>query len=174
MEEGDKQVTNEEKEKKLVAYMKNYGLLNTNKTELAKKIGWSRKTLYKRIHKNLKRLSGESLNTIWMELDIASKQAINEARKILFTSTDDMVKLRAILVISEIIEKYTKLMESFGKKPKIPDQLELRQMNMNINKEIREYQAIFNKLTPQENEKIKIILAKSLEVKNGIEQDNFG
>jgi len=131
---------------------------------LAERYGVSQQQICKDLEIILTTVPKEVLNEIFFEFFSADQKAQIELRKIMQKGSVDE-KLKAISIMIQLQNAFTNLLEKYGRKPIIPDKVELvRQRNDlgDIDKDIKEYAAIFQKLTKEEQDKLKMALLSRL------------
>lgn len=109
-----------ERREKIKDMILSKGLWSLNKKQLARDFKVSYPTIYSDIRAILKKIPDEKIEEIGYELNQSFKEALSIARKLL-RSKDDMMALKAVDVITKVIDKYTSFLEAFGKKPEIMD-----------------------------------------------------
>jgi hypothetical protein len=77
------------------------------------------------------------------------------------TTTRD--KLTAIGMLNDTLKTQVAILEAYGRKAKTIEKIEIRETSRSINQEIGEYKAIFEKLTPEEREKMDKVLFREEE-----------
>lgn len=106
----------------MIEIAKKIGLWNINQTEFSKKYGVSQRMIGKDLRWVIGHMRLTKIREIQIEIDIASKNAINEAIKIMYTATDPKIKLNAINTLMNATTKYTEFLEAYGMKQKVPEQ----------------------------------------------------
>jgi hypothetical protein len=110
-------------------------------------------------------LPDKVLNEIFFEFFSADQKAQIELRKILQKGSVDE-KLKAVSIMIQLQNAFTNLLEKYGRKPVVPDKVELVEAKdpwKNFDKEVKEYASIFEKLTEEEQYKLKMALLEGLE-----------
>jgi len=102
------------------------GLWSLNKKKLARDFKVSYPTIYNDIKAILKKIPDDKIEEIGYELNQSFKEALSIARRLL-KRKDDLLKLRAIDVLTKVIDRYTGFLEAFGRKPVTPDKLDINQ-----------------------------------------------
>jgi len=102
------------------------GLWSLNKKKLARDFKVSYPTTYNDIKVILKEIPDDKIGEIGYELNQSFKEALSIARRLL-KRKDDSLKLRAIDVLTKVIDRYTGFLEAFGKKSVTPDKLDINQ-----------------------------------------------
>jgi len=102
------------------------GLWSLNKKQLARDFRVSYPTIYNDIRAILKNILDDKIEEIGYELNQSFKESLFTARK-LMKSKNDSLKLKAIDVLTKAIDRYTAFLEAFGKKPKLPNRLNIEQ-----------------------------------------------
>ena len=102
------------------------GLWSLNKKKLARDFQVSYPTIYNDIKVILREIPDDKIEEIGYELNQSFKEALSIARRLL-KRKDDLLKLKAIDVLTRVIDRYTVFLEAFGKKPVTPDKLDINQ-----------------------------------------------
>jgi len=102
------------------------GLWSLNKKKLARDFQVSYPTIYNDIKVILREIPDDKIEEIGYELNQSFKEALSIARRLL-KRKDDSLKLRAIDVLTKVIDRYTGFLEAFGKKSVTPDKLDINQ-----------------------------------------------
>ncbi len=102
------------------------GLWSLNKKKLARDFQVSYPTIYNDIKVILREIPDDKIEEIGYELNQSFKETLSIARRLL-KRKDDSLKLRAIDVLTKVIDRYTVFLEAFGKKPVMSDKLDINQ-----------------------------------------------
>lgn len=102
------------------------GLWSLNKEELARDFRVSRPTIYNDIKAILSEIPDDKIEEIGYELNQSFKEALSISRRLL-KNEEDSFKLKAIDVLTKVIDRYSTFLEAFGKKPKIVETLNILQ-----------------------------------------------
>jgi len=131
---------------------------------LAERYGVSQQQIGKDLEIIFTTLSGKVLNEIFFEFFSADQKAQIELRKIIQKGSVDE-KLKAVSIMIQLQNAFTNLLEKYGRKPIVPDKVEFvkqRDEWKNFDKDIKEYATIFQKLTKEEQDKLKMTLLNSM------------
>jgi hypothetical protein len=102
------------------------GLWSLNKKQLARDFGVSYPTIYGDIKAIVKTIPDDKVEVIGYELNQSFKDALSTARGLL-NQNDDLMKLRAVEVLTKAIDRYIVFLEAFGKKSKVVETLNILQ-----------------------------------------------
>jgi len=126
---------------------------------LAERYGVSQQQISKDVARIFTTIPKRVLDEIFFEFFSADQKAQNELRKILNEGTTDE-KLRAISVMIQLQNAFTSLLEKYGKKPVVPDKIELEDKTFkytwkDVEKHTKKYEKMLEKLTEEEREMLK-------------------
>ena len=97
-----------------------------NRDELARDFRVSRPTIYNDIKAILSEIPDDKIEEIGYELNPSFKEALSISRRLL-KNKEDLFKLKAIDVLTKVIDRYLTFLEAFGKKPKIAETVNIQQ-----------------------------------------------
>lgn len=106
-----------ERRKQIAEIMNKQGIWCINKTDLANKLGVSRKTIYNDIHRICENASDEDISEISFQLRYYFKELLSISQKYI-NSEDGHLAINAVRALTTAIDTFTRFLESFGyKKP---------------------------------------------------------
>ena len=111
---------------KIRIYIQEMGLWNISKTQMAREFGVSETQIRRDIKKIIKEIPGDKIKEPLVELFNAYIKSMKELRKILLRGTTSE-KLKAINTILHLGDKFTRLLEDYGLKAKIADELKVKE-----------------------------------------------
>jgi len=105
-----------------------------NKSALAKEFGVSRQTIHSDLQEIFESVEYDDLKTNALAFNIyfCHKKSLMELMKIISTSQNADLTIRAAYAMSTVIEKFTNFLEAFGMKPRTPDKLEVKTVGVDI------------------------------------------
>lgn len=104
------------------------GLWNINKTQLAEKFGVTHGMISKDVKKIIKLIPKEKLEQVAPEFLMAYIKGMKEMRKILVQG-DNKEKIMATKAVADLGDKFTKLLEDYGYKGKVVEEIKLQFIN---------------------------------------------
>jgi len=132
----------EERREQIERLIRAAGIWNLDRKDLGARYGVSRQTIDKDVNFIVGHMNPGDLRTIKIQLDIASKKAINEALVVLATALDHKTKLDAANTVSKLVQNYTEFAEAYGmKEPIVRNQINITKneaMQVNIASNIHE------------------------------------
>ena len=114
---------------KIRRLIKNVGLWNVNKSALAREYGVAEVQIRRDVKKIISEIPSNKLRETTWEFFHAYKKAEKEIRKILIEGTRKE-KLMAIRELTNLGDKFTKLLEDYGLKDKIAEKIEVNDSNI--------------------------------------------
>lgn len=118
-------VTNtKDRREELKKIIEEIGLWNINKTQLGEKFGVTRQQIIKDVDKIIKQIPKEKLEQVAPEFLMAYIKGLKEMRKILVQG-DNREKIMATKAVADLGEKFTKLLEDYGYKGKVAEEIKI-------------------------------------------------
>ena len=111
----------QERREIIINLIKRIGLGNIHRGQLAKELDIDEKTLYTDIKRIIREWSLEDIKIKGLKFDAALDAALRAAHKGLMTSNKPAAKSAARRDIAMLVERYTKFMEDFKFKEKVPE-----------------------------------------------------
>lgn len=155
-----KRLSSKDRRTDLVKIIREVGLWRLpSQQRLAERYGVSQQQISKDIGRIFTTIPKRVLDEIFFEFFTADQKAQNELRRILNEGSVDE-KLRAISVMIQLQNAFTNLLEKYGKKPIVPDKIEVENKTAkftwkDVEKHKKKYEKLLDKLTKEEQEMIK-------------------
>lgn len=120
----------------------------------------SHTTIIKNLNEIVETLDPRELNFVFTEFFEADKKLQSEIRKayIQGTLTD---KLKAGQLMMQLQQAITDLLEKYGKKPKVPDLVEILKSSGKFQENVEAYETILKKLNEKDRQKLRSALFDS-------------
>ena len=135
-----------------------------NRNSLAKKYFFNWHSIDNWCNNILKSVTKEEISLISSKAEQSILRALERCElTIASPNTTTREKLMAIGMLFEGLKAQKEILEAYGRKAKIPERIEIEKKTLSINKEIKEYKAIFEKLTPEEKSKLDKVLFREIE-----------
>jgi hypothetical protein len=130
-----------------------------NREQLRKKYHFDWHSVDKWYRNLLSSTPKEEINIIASKAELSICKALERCELIIVSpNTTTREKLMAIGMLFEGLKAQKDILEAYGRKAKTIEKIEIRETARSINQEIGEYKAIFEKLTPEEREKMDKVL----------------
>lgn len=132
---------------------------------LAERYGVSQQQISKDLKHIFTTLDLNKVDEIFTEFYFADQKIIIEMRKFLRSGTFDE-KVKASMVLIKLQKAFTDLLERYGRKPIVPDKVEVvdsRESWNKIGQDIKEYGDAFQKMDKETREKFRDTLLKRIE-----------
>ena len=126
---GKVRITASQRRTKIRKHIEETGLWNLNKSRLAKEFDVSETQIRKDIKMIIKDMPADRVHEPKVELFNAFIKAQKELRKLLNDGTTSQ-KIQAINTMIHLSDKFTKLLEDYGLKSKVPDEIKVTEYGL--------------------------------------------
>ena len=129
MKDEKRRMTASERRTILRHKIETQGLWNINKTALARELGVGESQIRRDVKQIIKKMPGDKVHEPVVELFNSYIQAQKEIRRMLNDGSRSQ-KIQAINTLLHLGDKFTKLMEDYGLKRKVPDEVKVTEFSL--------------------------------------------
>jgi len=123
-ENEQKKVNAEERREEIRQFIKEEGFHKINRSELARKYKVSHVTICNDLQIIMKSVNDDTIDSIISQLSIMFNEAISICR-VSLRSNNEAIRLKAVGALTGAISEFTRFLEAYGHKDKIPDKIEM-------------------------------------------------